>query len=300
MLEMLGMNGFRGSSAFTLVVTGFTLIELLVVIAIVTILASLLLPALGKAKTQAQAVSCQSNLRQLTLAWHFYADENGDRLPYCHNCGTHGGPNSPSVWVSGWLDLTTPSKRDNWDIEKDVKNSPLWRLGANSAGIWRCPSDKTMGKNPQGQSLPRVRSYSINPPAGGPSERNCGGVPWLDFVNYQVYYKQSQMVSPGPAETLVFLDERAETLSESVFFLSMKGYPDKPALASFYDYPGAFHSGAGSFSFADGHTALRKWQDLRTTPPRVTPVGSGYGLEIPSHTNRDIFWLQDHCTRKTK
>lgn len=61
----------------------FTLIELLVVIAILGILASLLLPALGRGKQAAHSAACLSNLHQIGLALMVYVDDNRDRLPIC-------------------------------------------------------------------------------------------------------------------------------------------------------------------------------------------------------------------------
>jgi prepilin-type N-terminal cleavage/methylation domain-containing protein len=61
---------------------GFTLIELLVVIAIIAILMGILMPALKKAKNQAQSAACQGNLKNFTLAVNMYAQDNDDR--FCH------------------------------------------------------------------------------------------------------------------------------------------------------------------------------------------------------------------------
>jgi prepilin-type N-terminal cleavage/methylation domain-containing protein/prepilin-type processing-associated H-X9-DG protein len=272
---------------------GFTLIELLVVIAIIAILASMLLPALAKAKSKAQGISCLSNTKQLMLGWRMYVEDNDEELPAAY--ATKGGANEKNAWVVGILDYSG-ANRSNFDVYEDLAKSPLAPYIGNSYGIFRCPADKSSVKvtvgDKRGQRLPRVRSVSMNSWVGGNIDDDFYS--WWGRRDMKLYRKSTDMTDPGPSQTWVLIDEREDSINDGFWVLSMDGYPNL-ASTRIVDYPASYHNGAAGLSFADGHSEIRKWVDGRTVP-MLQPNGT-IPLNVASPNNRDIFWMQERCTR---
>jgi prepilin-type N-terminal cleavage/methylation domain-containing protein/prepilin-type processing-associated H-X9-DG protein len=263
---------------------GFTLIELLVVIAIIAILAGMLLPALARAKTKAQGIACINNGRQMMTAWRLYVDEHQERLPSAWR--------GPGDWITGDLDFNGGNS-SNWDLERDIKKSPLWPYCGGAAGIWKCPADKstvipTSGPF-KGRPTPRVRSISMNAWFNGADASDFG-------PGFRVYKKFSDLTDPGPTMTWAFVDEREDSINDGEFVVGMTGYPDKPAQWKIVDFPASYHGEAAGFAFADGHSEIKKWRDRRTMP--VLRRGQSLGLNQGSPNNPDAFWMMERTTRK--
>jgi prepilin-type N-terminal cleavage/methylation domain-containing protein len=287
----------RTQALYTRTQRGFTLIELLVVIAIIAILASMLLPALAKAKTKAQGIMCMNNHKQLMLAWRFYADENNEKLVGAADW-TLGNKPVPGWTLNNWLDNTAAQRNNphNWDHDAYTKKSKLWPYCGNNVQIWKCPADQTMAYNTREKKMvPRIRSMSMNNWVGGPGWGNSGAWRPNSPTGWRVYTQFSDMTDPGPAMTWVFLDEREDSINDGYFVVDMAGYANQPNRWKIVDYPASYHNKAGGLSFADGHSEIRKWRDPRTIP--VLRKNQLLPLDVASANNKDVLWLQERSTR---
>ncbi len=254
---------------------GFTLIELLVVIAIIAILLAILLPALNRVKEQGKRAVCLHNLKQLSLAWIMYADENNDVLVN----GAIGYSNQNMSWGDhrgeiAWVDGLGP--RGNEDAQRvEIEEGALWPYVKDHA-MYKCPTGLP------GEALTYAIMFSMN----------AVEHTWVKGIRGTHIKRKSEIYNPAPALRLVFIDE---------------GYMTPDAYAVYYhqetwfDSPPVRHGDGSTLSFADGHADHWKWKGTDTIKHARDEERSGPQVGWRPSTvagHQDLYKMQRGCWGK--
>lgn len=193
----------------------FTLIELLVVVAIIGILASMLMPALGKARTKAKEAVCSSQLKQVGYAMYLYAEDNADIIV---EGWTHGGD---TVWQSDVF-VYMGGHKSTWN-----------KWNAWQAPVWWCPLAESLGGGRRHYGLNVYTRYSnwagrlaVVPKTEetvlvGEQNKNVEGV-IPTFLsegrgNQDTYMRSSHNFGKG--SSLLFVDAHVASVKKNLVFL---------------------------------------------------------------------------------
>jgi prepilin-type N-terminal cleavage/methylation domain-containing protein/prepilin-type processing-associated H-X9-DG protein len=238
----------------------FTLIELLVVIAIIAILMAILMPALNRAREQGKRAACLSNLKQLTLSWIMYADDNDDRIV---NGEAHWAPTADPVAP---VPTSGPHKGERYWVGNDCASNyqlgeqrpqdiqiQAIRLGAlftycKNEKLYRCPTGI------RGEMRTYTTGYGMNGcfDATGTYSGNKGARVGKTVLMVK---RRTEITVPAPAYRLVFLDEGR---------ITPDSYAIHYVIPQWWDPPFVRHGDGTNVSFADGHSDYWKYRGAET------------------------------------
>jgi prepilin-type N-terminal cleavage/methylation domain-containing protein len=269
--------------------SGFTLIELLVVIAVIAILASLLLPALSRAKGKSHSIACLNNLKQLATAAVLYAGDFRDYWPL-NNEGDTGvnlanppANYAPKVWAEGreGTNLYDDQTAQGMISEKVSLVAPY----VKAKGSFRCPADNKPWKI-NGQTVLRPRSYGMNAYVGWSTQ------PYNSMPNsqkYQVFRKTTQ-TRPGVG-VFMFAEIHPDSICRPMFGMNMDDN-------TIYHFPGNYHDKASNLVFLDTHAERHNWRDSQFNNPNPPPASwhSHTSIPVKPSSRDDLSWLKDRTT----
>jgi len=249
---------------------GFTLIELLVVIAIIAILMAILMPALNRAREQGRRIVCEHNLKQLTLAWIMYADENDGKIVngaggfhyYASGGQTSNGTASGIVerawvgkgWGNNWNNSNVADSGLTDEQKKQaIREGALWPV-ANDYDCYKCPTGRS------GEFVTYAAVDAMNGLHRGGTWKGPNRHP--DDVGKRVgrtvlwIKRRGEIVSPTAAHRMVFIDEGAMTPDSFAVHYNQRG--------PWWDDPPVRHGDGTTVSWADGHASHLKWRASET------------------------------------
>lgn len=215
----------------------FTLIELLVVIAIIAILASMLLPALARAKEKARRTSCVSNVKQIAVAMKLYVDDHNGKYP----------PRMPDP-AAGAAYPCKPCRTIDWRVYPAPYVAGMTNI-TNSSSVFVCPGDTGIP--------PAIAADPFNALSSRPQTFALfyGSSFCLNTVMTRL---GSETAVPIPTDTF----EGAEIWSwhQPLAIADFQGHTTRPIRVAY---------------FCDGHAATTSEQDiqLQCTPPSAPGIG---------------------------
>lgn len=242
----------------------FTLVELLVVIGIIALLVAILMPALSKARRQANAALCMSNMRQIGVAMALYADRSRDAYPYAETRNFADDPALPDRQACiTWDDLLNRDLKGNLSSTEEAM-----AISPKCNRIFWCPEDTVERTNPYvlyRDVTPSPRSYAITRVTGIDDGHNVGfggvgadGYPHAGLTLDQQKFCSKRTWFKAASGTIILVEKPSPTNIQG--WLNNTEYCDRPA-DQVQDYVPdvsqaknrSLHGGKWNYLFADGH-----------------------------------------------
>jgi len=259
---------------------GFTLIELLVVIAIIAILMAILMPTLNRAREQGKRAMCENNLKQLSLAWIMYADENDGKIVNGAPLGRAGFADPGTGTHVNEIPWVGKCFSDNYGSGEQlpeytqisaIKAGALWTY-VRELKLYRCPTG-TRGELLTYAAMDGVNGLARTGTTSSPS----------------IFLKKITDIKGSPTFRIVFIDEGWVTPDSFATHYQQEQWWDDPPVR---------HGDGVTLSFADGHAEHHKWKGIDTIQfgrdRQRTHPGNHYS-PTSDDGKRDLHYVQKGC-----